>query len=151
MKISYNALITQLVKASVLASVAVFSTWIFLFVGMMLVPDIGWFVPIDATINGITIYLMFKFSETPYLFLCKPMALLCYLCFAGWDAAKEATKDERFLAVGSTTTDVSVGSMESDHKADFASNATRENAADLVQANISIQKSVSSQQDVDSI
>ena len=98
MKVSYNKLITQLVKASVLGSVAVFSTWMFLFVGMMLIPNIGWFVTIDATINGITIYLMFNFAENTYLFLCKPFAVLCYLCFGGCHVAKQATKDKRFLA-----------------------------------------------------
>ena len=105
LKASYKKLTTQVVKASVLGSVAIFSTWTFIFVGMMIIPEIGWFVTVDATINGISIYLMFNFAENTYLFLCKPFAVLCYWCFGGRDAAKQAANDKRFL-----TTMSSVGS-----------------------------------------
>ena len=97
MKPKYNQLITQLVKATVLATVAIVSSWLFIFIGMIFIPDIGWFIPLDAMINGITVYLMFKFAEKPYLFLCKPLALLCYWCFGGTNAASEAIKDKRYL------------------------------------------------------
>ena len=109
MQENHNKLTAQVVKTAVLASVAVFSTWIFIFVGMMLIPEIGWFITLDATINGITIYLMFNFAENTYLFLCKPFAVLCYWCFGGRDAAKQAANDKRFL-----TTMSSVGSRSPD-------------------------------------
>ena len=124
MQENHNKLTAQVVKTAVLASVAVFSTWIFIFVGMMLIPEIGWFITLDATINGITIYLMFNFAENTYLFLCKPLAVLCYFCFGGKHAAKQATNDKRFLA---TLSHVHVGnksptpSVISPSRTDFAS------------------------------
>ena len=96
---SHNQFAAQVVKASLLGSIAVFSTWIFIFVGMMLIPEIGWFVTIDSTINGITIYLMFNFAEKTYLFFCKPFAVMCYCCFGGKNVAKQAKKDKRFLTI----------------------------------------------------
>ena len=48
MKPRYNQLITQLVKATVLASTAIISTWIIILCGMFVIPDIGWFVPVDG-------------------------------------------------------------------------------------------------------
>ena len=64
---------------------------------MIFIPDIGWFIPLDSMVNGVTVYLMFKFAEKPYLFLCKPLVLLCYCCFGGITAANEAVKDKRYL------------------------------------------------------
>ena len=48
LKESHTKLMTLLIKSCVLASVAIISTWMFLFVGMLLIPDIGWFIPIDG-------------------------------------------------------------------------------------------------------
>ena len=107
MKQTHNQLTAQMVKASLLGSIAVFSTWIFIFVGMMIIPEIGWFVTIDATINGITIYLMFNFAEKTYLFFCKPFAVMCYFCFGGKKVATQATNDKRFLTTLANVRNVS--------------------------------------------
>ena len=107
MKNSYNSLTAEAIKASLLGTIAVVSTWLFLFVGMMIIPELGWFVTIDSTINGITIYLMFNFSHKIYLFFCKPFALMCYYCFGGKKAAKQATKDKRFWDTMSPVTKAS--------------------------------------------
>lgn len=75
----------QLMKATILVSSAVLSAWIFIFIGNFVWWGLGWFIPIDITINSLTIYLMFGFNGKVYQKICIICIACCKLCISDID------------------------------------------------------------------
>ena len=71
---------TEGIKSCILVINAIISTWIIVFVGNFIWYPLGWFIPLDITINSATIYLMFGFSAEYYRRLCTPFICACNIC-----------------------------------------------------------------------
>ena len=71
---------SQLMKATILVTTSILSTWIFIFIADFVWSAVSWFMPLDTTINALTIYLMFGFSNHIYQMLCGLCIYCCNLC-----------------------------------------------------------------------
>eukprot|EP01084_Bolivina_argentea_P130553 230477_1 len=71
-----NKLLAISLKCCVLCSVTVISNWLFVFVGLTFVFNLGWFICIDCLINGICVYLLYQFNDKIYHRICCPVIIL---------------------------------------------------------------------------
>eukprot|EP01084_Bolivina_argentea_P112002 199764_1 len=89
-----------MLQAIVLVTAASTSSLFFLIIGNMVYWPIGWFIPLDSLINGITIYCLFDFAEKTYSILCCPIISCCSTCFginATTDAAVMVTNSSQSI------------------------------------------------------
>ena len=91
---SMRQLERQLVKATILMTVTVLSTWCFMLFGNFVWWTLGWFNPLDVSINSLCIYFMFSFSKRTYSVCCAPCICCCTRCGC-IDALGDATDESR--------------------------------------------------------
>ena len=83
-----NKLLSVSLKCCVLCFVTVASNWLFVFIGLTFVFDLGWFICLDCLINAICVYLLYQFNDQLYHKICCPLIILWKLiakCFGFTD------------------------------------------------------------------